>query len=675
MIRRPTTILLATALVALGAVPAAAATERDLSSDPAEFMASGNDIQDRLGRSLAFGDIDDDGFADLASGAPLDEPAGVDTKDNRGALHIYFGEQGFSGQFSDPDLVIYGEEGCTGDGCALNNNDKSDVLGKGVTMADVDDDGKADLIVSALRAKAVAGVEGGRVGKIYIFFNRGRAGWNSIDGGSAAQADVTIIGDQNQGDIGIHLAAADFDKDGFRDILAGAAAVNSPSPGGLWVIYGRATWPATIDLRDGPVEDTRFFEGADPDDMLGHGVAAGDLNGDGTADIAGGAPFGGAGCGGDDAGKAYVIFGPISPSTAVESITTVADVTVTSDDVGDELGRRVAIGNVGGSSARDLILGAPCGDASGKTDNGVAYVLFGPLTSGTKDADAAANLKVFGEDGNDSLGVDAAAADLNGDGKADLILGADGGDGPGDAPNENRTQAGEVAVLFGSVPTGTRNLATDPADLTVYGDAKDDHLGVFVGAGNVDGAGGADLGMTAPVGSGLPAVGQPQAGEVHVVTGITGTGGGGGGGGTCTILGTSAGETLVGTSGPDVICGKGGKDTLLGKGGSDTLKGGAGADTLDGGGGADTLRGQGGSDTLLGRGGKDDAKGGAGKDTLKGGAGADTLAGGGGDDVVRGNKGNDLLKGGPGDDVLNGGPGTDTCKPGKGNDVLKNCEN
>ncbi|HEX2032434.1 MAG TPA: hypothetical protein VHL78_13735 [Actinomycetota bacterium] len=642
MIKKTHALLVALAVAVGGALPATAADVRDLKDDPAEFIASGNDIQDRLGRSLAFGDIDNDGFTDLASGAPLDEPPGVDLTDNRGALHVYFGGPGFSGQFSDPDLIIYGEEGCTGAGCALNNNDKSDVLGKGVTMGDVDDDGKADLVVSALRAKAVAGGgDAGRVGKMYVFFNRGRAGWNTIDGGSAAQADVTIIGDQHQGDIGIHLDTGDFDKDGIRDILAGAAAVNSQAAGGVWVIYGRETWPATIDLRGGPVAETIVVQGSDGDDMLGHGVAAGDLNGDGTADIAAGAPFGGSGCGGDVAGKAYVIFGPVSPSTSVQSITTVADVTVNSDDVGDELGRRLAIGNVGGSATRDLILGAPCGDASGKTDNGVSHVLFGPLTAGTKDVDAAADLQVLGEDHDDSLGVDTAAADLDGDGKTDLVLGADGGDGP----NEDRTQAGEVAVLFGSVPTGTRNLASSPADLTVYGANKDDHLGIFVGAGNVDDAGGADLGMTAPVGNGLPEVGQPQAGEVHVLTGIAG--GGGGGGGNCTESGTPGNDTLVGTSGADVLCGKGGNDTLLGKGGKDTLKGG---------------------------GGKDTAKGGGGKDTVKGGGGKDTVVGNAGNDVLRGNAKNDTLKGGPGADNLNGGPGTDTCIGGGGADVVKNCE-
>ena len=666
MIKKTYVVLAAVALVVGGALPATAAEERDLKTEPAEFMASGNDIQDRLGRSIAFGDIDNDGFADLASGAPLDEPPGVDLMDNRGALHVYFGKSSFAGTSSTPDLIIYGEEGCTGTGCALNNNDKSDVLGKGVTMGDVNDDGKPDLVVSALRAKAVAGGgDAGRVGKIYIFFNRSRAGWNSINGQSAAQADVTIIGDQHQGDIGIHLATGDFDKDGIRDLLAGAAAVNSQAPGGVWVVYGRKTWPATIDLRSGPVAETIFFQGTEDADKLGHGVAAGDVNGDGTADIAAGAPFGGAACGGTDpgpAGVAYVIFGPVSPTTVVQSITSAADVTITSDDPGDELGRRLAIGNVGGSATRDLILGAPCGDGSGKTNNGVAYVLFGPLTAGTKDADTA-NLKVHGEDTDDSLGVDVAAGDVTGDGKADLILGADGGDGPA----EDRPQAGEAAVLLGSVPTGTRNLASSPADLTVYGDNKDDHLGIFVGAGNVNGAGGADIGLTAPVGNGL--VNQPQAGEVHVLTSISGGGGAG-----CTITGTAAGETLVGTAGNDVICGKGGKDTLLGKGGNDTLKGGAGADTLDGGGGADTLRGQGGNDTLLGRGGKDDAKGAAGKDTIKGGAGADTVAGGGGDDNLKGQGGNDLLRGGPGNDILNGGPGVDTCKPGKGNDVVKNCE-
>src|SRR6185295_18884470 len=52
---------------------------------------------------------------------------------------------------------------------------------------------------------------------------------------------------------------------------------------------------------------------------------------------------------------------------------------------------------------------------------------------------------------------------------------------------------------------------------------------------------------------------------------------------TCTIVGTSSGETLNGTSGADVICGLAGNDTINAGGGNDIICAGVGDDTINGG--------------------------------------------------------------------------------------------
>lgn len=201
---------------------------------------------------------------------------------------------------------------------------------------------------------------------------------------------------------------------------------------------------------------------------------------------------------------------------------------------------------------------------------------------------------------------------------------------------------------------------------------------------------------------------------------------------SCTITGTSRGETLNGTAGPDVICGLGGNDTINGLGGNDTIYGGAGNDRINGGTGDDQLIGEAGADTLNGgvgadtvdysaasvpltisidgqandgaRGerdavatdvenvvggsgndsitgstaandldggtGNDSIIGGAGDDAIDGGTGNDSISGGSGNDAVDGGVGNDSLVGGVGDDVIDGGTGNDTISGEIGNDTL-----
>ena len=183
---------------------------------------------------------------------------------------------------------------------------------------------------------------------------------------------------------------------------------------------------------------------------------------------------------------------------------------------------------------------------------------------------------------------------------------------------------------------------------------------------------------------------------------------------SCTITGTSRGETLNGTAGPDVICGLGGNDTINGLGGNDTIYGGAGNDRINGGIGDDQLIGEAGADALNGGAGADTADysaasvplaisidsqandgargerdavatdvenvvGGSGNDSitgstaandLDGGTGNDSISGGSGNDAVDGGIGNDSLVGGVGDDVIDGGTGDDTIRGEIGNDTL-----
>ncbi|HEX2030472.1 MAG TPA: hypothetical protein VHL78_03600 [Actinomycetota bacterium] len=646
---------------------AGATLVRDLKTNPAEFVAYGSEREDRLGLSLTMGDITGDGLADIAAGAPLDEKTN-DTQFNRGALHVYFGKPGLSGARDasqiPPDLIVYGEVGGDQDG---GSNKRSDVLGKGVAIGDVNGDGRDDLVVSALRADVGSKV---RAGKVYVFYQPPTGVWPStIDLSQAsgqAEVDVTILGDRATGEMGIHLAVADFDNDGFDDILAGAPAVlNQKLPGGLRVVYGSASLPQTIDLAAPPgTVRTLKVDGEDPGDKLGHGVAAGDLNADGFGDIIGGAPYGEGDCTRLSGGFAYaVVFygGPTPPTGTLSS--TAANLTVRSDQADDQMGRRLEAGDVTGDGKEDLILGARCADRLGRLDAGAAYVLFGPLGNGTRMLSSAPpNLMVVGAAPGDMLGVGPGAGNITGDGAEELLLGAEGVDGPAG----NREFAGALAILFGPLTAGTRDLASNPADLTVHSPDAQDRMGRFVATGDVNADGKGDVGVSAHLADGPNNATGNETGEVHVLTTLSGSPGPSPSPtsspspspspspttppppGECTITGTAGNDTIAGTEGDDVICGLEGHDSIKGMGGNDVVFAGPGDDKVLGGAGDDVLHGEDGADTLKGEGGGD---------TLNGGAGDDGL---------------DSADGVGGNDSIDGGAGTNRCRADPG-DTLANC--
>jgi len=143
------------------------------------------------------------------------------------------------------------------------------------------------------------------------------------------------------------------------------------------------------------------------------------------------------------------------------------------------------------------------------------------------------------------------------------------------------------------------------------------------------------------------------------------------------LMGMTGADTLDGLGGDDVIMASAGADSVRGFEGNDQVYGGAGADdvngnlgedTVHGGPGADFVRGGQGNDLVYGDDGNDDINGNRGEDTVNGGRGDDIVRGGQGNDLLYGSDGNDWLTGDLGDDTMTGGDGADTFHAGAGVD-------
>jgi len=256
-------------------------------------------------------------------------------------------------------------------------------------------------------------------------------------------------------------------------------------------------------------------------------AAAGDVNGDGYADLIVGAYR--ADDGGADAGEAYIVFGSASGfgtavTTAgvarqvidVASLVSSQGFIIQGDSAGDQAAYSVAsAGDVNGDGYADLLVGDVRGDDGGY-DAGEAYVVFGSAsgfgvavtTAGVArqvvDLTSLTSSQGFiiqGDNAGDFAGISASGAgDVNGDGYDDLIVGAiHAGDGG--------HQAGEAYVIFGraggfGIPVTTSGVERQVVDLTsltsslgflIQGDNADDHAGSVSGLGDINGDGYDDL--------------------------------------------------------------------------------------------------------------------------------------------------------------------------------------
>jgi FlgD Ig-like domain/FG-GAP repeat len=240
--------------------------------------------------------------------------------------------------------------------------------------------------------------------------------------------------------------------------------------------------------------------GGDPDSFGWCVAPAGDVNGDGIADIVIGAPTYDAVAG--FAGRAYLFYGPIT-SGVLEAAD--ADATITAQTFGDNLGVSVAsAGDTNNDGRDDLIIGARSNDAAG-TQAGRAYLFLGPVT-GARTADQA-NAIVSGIAFEELGWSVAGAGDLDDDGFDDVILGAHQF---GDTETFSRGRA----YMFRGPLSGPR--ASSSADAIITGEFTNDMLGTSVApAGDVNSDGIDDVIMGAPHGP----VGFVDPGRAYVFLG------------------------------------------------------------------------------------------------------------------------------------------------------------
>jgi len=486
------------------------------------FRLEGVAASDLAGLKVAAaGDVNGDGFDDVIIGAQGADPNGSSS----GSSYVVFGRSGgFAASLNLSALT--GANGFRLDGVTTNA-----LTGQAVASAgDVNGDGYDDLIIGS------SGGSPNGSGAAYVLFGRSgvfsaSVNLSSLTGPNGFRLDGSTTGDQ----AGFAVSSAgDVNGDGFDDVIIGAIGVGATEAGASYVVFGRASgFAANMDLS--ALNGTNGFrlDGVAAQDNIGRAVAAaGDVNRDGFDDLIVGSGLADPN-GQTDAGTSYVLFGKSGGFAANLSLSALNGTNgYLLDGVapGDQSGRALAgLGDVNGDGFDDLLIGAARADANGNALAGSSYVYFGtgPRSVSLSNLDGSNGFRldgvspdkpVFSKTGDNAGRSVASAGDLNGDGFADIIIGAPTEDG------EGQTDTGGAYVVLGRAGGFASSLSLSTLDGN-----NGFHISAFIpgraigfsvaGAGDVNGDGYADLIIASPSGGFF---GNAFAGTNYLIYGASG---------------------------------------------------------------------------------------------------------------------------------------------------------
>ncbi|MFF7967387.1 FG-GAP repeat domain-containing protein [Streptomyces sp. NPDC007903] len=361
-------------------------------------VPGGAEIGDNFGSSLAYGDFNGDGYDDLAVGVPH-EKLGSDT--NAGAVALLWGSK----------------SGLTGKSAELLDPAQSshDYWGRVMAAGDFDGDGRTDLVVGASTSA------------LYLY----KGGFSST---GTTPSRTTLNPPIQSGDdtypFGpLNLTAGDVNGDGRTDLVVDGYETKTR--------YG---WNTNYWL---PGTANGLSTAAAKKLKSGIITGIGDINGDGYGDIVSGAMWdagkledGTAVPDASTGGRVNITYGSVSGPNRTAAINQDTGNVPGGSEKGDGFGGELDLGDINGDGYQDLVIASIFEDLGKVSEAGMVTVLYGSAsgvnttTRAQSFAQSSAGVP-GGDEKADHFGIDVKLDDVTGDGRADLLVGADedGGDG------------------------------------------------------------------------------------------------------------------------------------------------------------------------------------------------------------------------------------------------------
>lgn len=422
---------------------------------------------DQFGYALAAGDINGDGFDDLAIGAPGEDiNIGDKTIRDAGVVNFLYGSQ--NGLVTDTAQTWYqSQQALPG----ISEND--DGFGMALAIGDFDNDGYGDLAVG-VPLEDVGNIKD--MGVVVIL--RGSANGltpEQVTEWHQNKYGVTSTGHDGEM-FGFSLVSGDFNADNIDDLAIGvphdmvttwklgppkdedkakASETKPEETGAVNVLYGSSVDGLRTDNDQWWHQNIKNIEAlAEKDDLFGWSLAAGDFNGDRVDDLAIGIP-------GESLkkernvkrpGAVEILFGQAGSGLSADNDQfwhQASNIQSVIED-NDYFGAALASGDFDNDGIDDLAIGVPGEDVGNIHDAGLVNVLYGAYGKGLIDVGQVWHQNKIGVKGSarnrDQFGSALAAGDFDGSGSYDLAIGN---------PSDKEGSAdGSVNVLYGGVPVG-----------------------------------------------------------------------------------------------------------------------------------------------------------------------------------------------------------------------------